>query len=309
MSFKILSRLTSLSRIGSQTAASGSLGCGRSFKVQHDRQNLRFTVTTGSGAGKTEGRGGHTGVRRDRARWTDSYRRPADEHWSDWLVVSKNMCWFYSSIAVTQQFENWLPYKRDRLLPRDTFLRSYNSFRAKTICVYPPNNSAGIKSTSRSPFYWFPSVSHCLTCVAGELRPLNSRYFWMEFGCYSSLSTKLSWVIGVVKSAKTQTWSIWERMLKKMTFVKAKGTKTNTGIKYGMYLWRSGKGQSLHVYRCELCELCHIGHHRINSKTSGVRILKTMFYDEVCTLFWKSTGNQMKSSNQSSELELETVGD
>ncbi|XP_041813751.1 protein NATD1-like [Chelmon rostratus] len=52
MAFKIFPRLTALSlRVNSYPTAFSSLSSSCSLTVEHDRQNRRFTVTPGSGAG------------------------------------------------------------------------------------------------------------------------------------------------------------------------------------------------------------------------------------------------------------------
>ncbi|XP_059204394.1 protein NATD1-like [Centropristis striata] len=52
MAFKIFSRLTALNlRLKSPPAAFRALSSGCSLTVEHDRQNRRFTVAPGSGAG------------------------------------------------------------------------------------------------------------------------------------------------------------------------------------------------------------------------------------------------------------------
>ncbi|XP_018517056.1 protein NATD1 [Lates calcarifer] len=55
MSFNMFSRLTALTlRVTSYPAAFTSLSSGCRLMVEHDRQNQRFTVTPGSGAGTHE---------------------------------------------------------------------------------------------------------------------------------------------------------------------------------------------------------------------------------------------------------------
>ncbi|GAA6222073.1 protein NATD1-like [Lates japonicus] len=55
MSFNMFSRLTALTlRVKSYPAAFTSLSSGCRLMVEHDRQNQRFTVTPGSGAGAHE---------------------------------------------------------------------------------------------------------------------------------------------------------------------------------------------------------------------------------------------------------------
>ncbi|KAF1379912.1 hypothetical protein PFLUV_G00181010 [Perca fluviatilis] len=52
MAFKICSRLTALTlRLKSHPTAVSALSSGCGLTVEHDRQNRRFTVTPGSGAG------------------------------------------------------------------------------------------------------------------------------------------------------------------------------------------------------------------------------------------------------------------
>ncbi|KAA8585512.1 hypothetical protein FQN60_004206 [Etheostoma spectabile] len=82
MAFKICPRLTALTlRLKSHPTAVSTLSSGCGLTVEHDRQNRRFTVTPGSGAGKQ--RAGQV-----LSREPGVHSRPAETGYWHWLLYT-----------------------------------------------------------------------------------------------------------------------------------------------------------------------------------------------------------------------------